>query len=201
MSQSTRSETRKIVGTACCPVCSLNGHDGDSCRANLLSDGRIFCLLGGHESAPIDFRVRPYVAALVAAKVGDEPFLVKAVNRGDGYGAYHLGGDVDSIMTTIILARGQYADEKIEISYTDADLKFAQNPSLDAGDNYDRKSIDCPVPYGIDQAARTLAGNGFRFASATIGDSMRSLTFIKGSIIPGTKAKMGVRAQLTWIAG
>jgi hypothetical protein len=212
MSKENSNGDSRIVGQAACPYCQLTeGNPNAESRANQGADGRVSCVLCGRVSHPIPpsaadiYRqpevIRKAVLQLFSATTVDAvTFKLAAVSTGDGYGAYHLGGDIDSILTTVSLVRGKFNDERIELSYTDFTLRYANNPSQAIGRDYDRKSLSCRVPYGIEQAAQRLLAEGFRFTGATVGETMRTLSFMKGSAIPGTTSIVGVTASISWIA-
>lgn len=213
MSKSEAHGNSRIVGQAACPVCQIReGNPNGESRANLGADGRVSCVLCGRVSTTVPASaaavyqlpevVRAAILALISSNSVDAvTFRLGSVMTGDGYGAYHLGGSIDSILTSITLACGQFADAKVEISFCGSDIKFATEPSREIGQDYDRKSVGCRVPVDIDQAAQRLVAEGFRFVGATIGETMRSLRFIKGSAIPGTRAISGLSASVSWIAG
>lgn len=201
-----------IVSPAACPVCQIRaGSPNGESLANLGADGRVSCVLCGRVSNTVPSGaaavytqpeiVRNAVVELISSTDVDAvTFRLGGITSGDGYGAYHLGGSIDSILTTVSLGRGKFNDEKIEISYTDIDIQRAGSPSREIGQDYDRKSLGCCVPFGIDQAAQRLLACGFRFVGATIGETMRSLRFVKGSAIPGTRAIAGISATISWVA-
>ncbi len=202
----------QIVGTAPCPVCQLRDGDPNAeSRANLGADGRVSCVLCGRVSNPLPpnaaavYNLHPVVRKTIVELISDTnvdalTFKAGPPTTGDGHGAYHLGGSIDSILTTVSLSRGQFGAERIEISFCDFDLPYAEKPSRDIGQDYDRKSLGCKVPVSIDQAAQKLIADGYRFFGSTIGETMRNLRFKKGSAIPGTTAIAGVSASISWTA-
>lgn len=48
----------RIIGTDVCLPCAISGHDGDSCRANKLEDGGVFCVTCTSISQPISANAR-----------------------------------------------------------------------------------------------------------------------------------------------
>jgi hypothetical protein len=212
MSNSQSRGDVRIVGQAACPVCQIReGSPNGESRANLGSDGRVSCVLCARVSTTVPAGsaavytlpevVRNTVLALISSnRVDDVTFRIAGITTGDGYGAYHLGGSIDSILTTISLSNGQFNFERIELSFCESDLKYALAPSREIGQDFDRKSVGCRVPVSIDQAAQRLLAEGYRFVGATIGATMRSLRFVKGSAITGTKAIAGLSATISWIA-
>lgn len=220
MSEMKSKATTKIVGSAACPVCQIReGNPNSESRACLGADGRISCVLCGRISTPVppaagDIYAQPEiirntVAELVSStSVEAEIFRLAGITSGDGFGAYHLGGSIEDVLTTVSMARGKHAFERVELSFTANDLKFAEQADPGIGKDYDRKSIGCLVPIGIDQAARALVAQGFRFTGANVGASLRTLTLIKGGAIDGaqkadgapTRSLVGVRASLSWVA-
>lgn len=207
MSKDHNSGETRIVGQAPCPYCQLKeGNPNAESRAHLGADGRVSCVLCGRVSHPIPpaaadiYRqpepIRQLVLQLFSATTVDAvTFQLGGVTTGDGHGCYHLGGDIDSILTTVSLGRGKYNYERIEISYIESPLRYSPNP-----EGYNRKSLSCPVPYSIEQAAQRLLAEGFCFAGATIGETMRTLSFVKNCAIPGTTKTLGVTASVSWIA-
>ncbi|HEY9870180.1 MAG TPA: hypothetical protein V6D08_13520 [Candidatus Obscuribacterales bacterium] len=208
------SKSLKITGFAVCPAGDLRGHDADEQRANQMADGRVYCIfcgivnpLGDKAAAVrrLPAEVKAVIASLISTTDPDEEvFQVAGVTEGSGNGAVAQGFGPEDIGTTVSLARGRYADEKVEISFTGRDLEVARSSEPTDGDGqfgaaYDRKRVNGIVPVGVDQAATKLAAAGFRLVNANIDGLMRSLTLVKGRQIPGKTTLLGIRAQVTWI--
>lgn len=212
---SNQSQDTRIVGQAPCPRCLLYAPAEES-RAHLGADGRISCVMCGQISHPVPpaanqiFKqptvVLDTAAAIISGrKVEDVTFPLRSFTCGSGYGAYHLGGDIDSIQKQFVFMPGAaqdaaLSDQLVTITYFDAVIKYAEQPATNFGQDYDRKSAGCAVPYDIDQIAQRLAALGYRFMGTHELGNKRYLRLIKGSLIPGTSTLFGITAELSWQA-
>src|SRR5271170_2691477 len=113
MSNTHTEASSQIVGTAACNVCQIrDGNPNGESRANLGADGRVSCVLCGRVSTVVPpgaqavyqlpELVRETILELISSTSVDAvTFRVGGVVTGDGYGAYHLGGSIDSILTSV----------------------------------------------------------------------------------------------------
>lgn len=129
----------KIIGTAACPACAIAGHDGDSCRANLLDNQHVACYSCGSITAVPSqkdrqvFAAKPaaiksIIANLIRSREADAPGLKLSCER-DGIGevsadraaAAVAQGSVDALFEADSIVTMVFASEdptaRLELRY------------------------------------------------------------------------------------
>jgi hypothetical protein len=205
--------------TAVCPVGLILGYDGDGCRANLLSDGRILSGLNG-VSHPIPDAVlrrlradgnhtlvpdgiRKVVAALISGSLKDETLtLVSISNQLDdrdisavGAALAAHGVDASALDNTRVVLNAGSCLQTLVITYNgDVEAALAGRSAGSDEQGILNRDETKRAPACISLAADKLIAAGFHTVGASFdGASLRTITFTRGD---GSRL---VRAELTWI--
>jgi hypothetical protein len=219
-------KTITITGPATCEVCALSGGDGDSCRANKLEGGRIFCILCKSFSSPIDrttrqvygmpLTIRNFVATMLREQEPDAPALTLTVAS--------FGPDGSSSQAAAACAQGNesvvlnagaltfsadaYGLSRLEVRFSadmleDLPAQFcrADASALDDESQQLLRNLrlhSCPPV--LEAAIGKLISLGFSVRHLDFsGQSMRHIQLHCGGTIAGTELPKGIMVEATYL--
>ncbi len=152
----------KIVSSCTCPVGSAAGHDADECRANLLEDGSVLCVICGTVYPKMSDRMRQVWRAICSSG-----FRVPSVQLGsatkpgtEAYGAACLSG-YDPNLSDMVRATFCSGKESVHLDYELSNEAEIDNPDL----SLTRKPGDdelAALPERTRKCVKALEELGFR---------------------------------------
>jgi hypothetical protein len=178
-----------LVGFA---VCRFGGivhqHDGDSMRANRVSDGTVFCVFCGRRGPST-------IDALINA-------------NGEGRGRLVQVDDPHYYRYTVTLSPNAWAsisfeDPKLFDDPKIFDVNGENEPGTEFGKEYVTPRPEAKFPEAVDKLAKALANIGFRVTGDQATNVQGSMIMVLGRrLFPGDPergALSGVRVELSWV--
>jgi len=210
-----------ISGSTVCPACQMSGHDGDSCRANQLSDGRILCINCGSYIEPIGasamavYQMPFPVKCLTAALMRESELHVPALKLTMAA----FGPDGSSTQASAACAQGtegvilnagrlafSHGLSSLEIRFQADELQdlpraFGQKARELSEDEqqflHNLRLHSCPK--ALESAIGKLFSLGFTMRHIDFsGASMRRIALHCGGNIAGTKVPKGIMVEATY---
>lgn len=126
----TKPKSLLIVGSATCPQGAAKGHDGDACRANLLSNGGVFCIFCGtspvpdnaHRTRALDGLVAGVRTILAELSAGTPDYKRDCPG---GHGAEANGFDFKDLVRDTYRYTGRGSLRTVELQYFVTELPYA----------------------------------------------------------------------------
>ncbi|MBY0552364.1 MAG: hypothetical protein K2W95_34105 [Candidatus Obscuribacterales bacterium] len=162
----TKQKSILIVGSATCRQGAAKGHDGDACRANLMSNGGVSCIFCGTSEAPDDaHRTR----ALDGLVVGVCAVLAPLSTTGKheytrdcpgGHGAEANGFDFKNLVRDTYLFAGKGTVTSARLQFFVTELPYAA--AADTGYGVTLTDADrARLPEDVLKSVATLEKMGF----------------------------------------
>jgi len=219
-------KTLRVTGPAVCPACQIAGSDADGCRANQLSDGRVYCILCRSISSPIGrdvysiyrmpFPVRKFVATMLSEEDPQAPMLklTMASFGPDGSSSQAAAacaqGNEGVILNagSLILSADPHGLSRLEVRFQADGLQHlpesfgrADAPALDHGSRQFLRNLQLhSCPPALEAAIGKLISIGFTVRHTDFsGASMRRIQLHCGGNIEGTNVPKGIMVEATYL--
>ncbi|MBS1997484.1 MAG: hypothetical protein JSS86_14285 [Cyanobacteria bacterium SZAS LIN-2] len=215
-----------ITGFAVCQACQMSGHDGDSCRANQLSDGRTGCINCGSYTVPFDSHklpvyslppsIKSFVATMLRESEPYEPYVKLAmVQFGPDGSSSQAAAACAQGNADVILNGGRLAFSADDHGLSRLAVSFDASELQDVPQNFDfaaRKELDVEsqqflrnlklhsCPPALVAAIGKLIKMGFAVRHTDFsGASMRRILLHCGGNIAGTSVPKGIMVEATYL--
>lgn len=220
------NEPITITGNASCPACEISGHDGDSCRAYRLSDGRVSCPNCLSVTAPFDakampvyrmpYAVRTFVATMLREPKDHTPSLKLTMasfgpDGSSSQAAYACAqGNEGFILNqgALIFSADRHALSRLEVKFQADELQdvpedFAAIKSTELNQDSQQFLANLRLhscPPALEAAIGKLISIGFvvRIMDLSVA-SMRRIQLHCGGNIAGTKIPKGIMVEATYL--
>ncbi len=214
-----------ITGSSVCPACQMTGHDGDSCRANQLSDGRILCVMCGSVIAPIDaavmsvYRMPHSLKSLVATMLRERdvhaPYLKLTLATFGPHASSNLAaacaqGNEGTILNhgSLILSAERHSFAKLQVTFQADELQDVPEdftclkniaPSQKT-EQFLRNLTLHSCPPALAKAIGRLISIGFKVRVQDFSaGSIRRIQLHCGGNIAGTSVPKGIMVEATYL--
>lgn len=194
----------RLIGSCGCQIGEQLGHDGDSCRANRLSDDGVFgeaiaCYVCGRVYPRLNAELLTVTRAAITAYKGTQPLQAPqvllgaatilhedAVGRQDddavrefcwSHGTSSTQHPAVADLVRIEFIYGKHGGERVGIYYQAREPRKPSEDDPTIGEAYSDKRRE--VPETLDSLARLLEAQGFRVTSAI--DDHPVVTMAKGT--------------------
>jgi hypothetical protein len=204
----------------------MSGHDGDSCRANQLSDGRVLCITCGSYITPFDaqvnavyrmpFAIRTFVATMLREREIHAPSLKLTMasfgpnGTSEQASAACAQGNEGVILNSgyLIFSAAPYGLAKLEVRFQADELQsvpedFSRTSTREPGPQQlqflQNLSLNSCPPALVAAIGRLIAiGFEVRHLDYT-GASMRRIQLHCGGLISGTSTPKGIIVEATYL--
>jgi hypothetical protein len=187
----------KIVASCTCPVGALAGHDADECRANLLEDESVLCVICGCTYPKMSAKMRDVWRAIVSSGFNvPQVQLGSSTERGSReYNAACLSG-YDPAQSDMVRAQFRRGDSSVRLEYEQHNQSELDTADLSIGRSLTADELSF-TPDHVRACVASLEALGFRVRHVGVEHEYR-IVMTCGRPVGSMGYVIGASIQLSW---